>query len=68
MVQWDNNLACLCGGAGLIPSLAQWVKDMALPQLWHRSQLWIRFDPWLRNFQYATGAAKNEKNKQKTVD
>lgn len=28
-----------------IPSVAHWVKDMALPQLWHRLQL-CRFDPW----------------------
>ena len=33
-----------------VPTVVQWVKDLALPQLWHRSQLWIRFDPWLRNF------------------
>ena len=32
-----------------ILSLAQWVKDLALSQLWHRSQLWLRYDPWPRN-------------------
>ena len=26
MVQWVNDLACLCGGAGSIPDLVQWVK------------------------------------------
>ena len=36
VVQWVYNLACLCGIASLIPGLAQWVKDPALPQLWHR--------------------------------
>ena len=25
--------------AGLIPGLAQWVKDLVLPKLWHRSQV-----------------------------
>ena len=33
-----------------VPAVAQQVKDQALPQLWHRSQLWLRFDPWPRNF------------------
>ena len=36
--------------AGGVPSVAQWVKDLALPQLWCRSQLKLRFDPWPRNF------------------
>ena len=49
-VQWVKDLACLCGGAGLIPSLAQWVKDPVLVQLCHRSQLWFRLDPWPGNF------------------
>ena len=30
--------------------MAQQVKDPGLLQLWHRSQLWLGFDPWLRNF------------------
>lgn len=30
--------------------MVQWVKDLALPQLCHRLQLWLRFDPWPRNF------------------
>ena len=35
--QWDT---------GLIPSPKQWIKDPALPKLWHRLQLWIGSDPW----------------------
>ena len=27
-----------------VPTVVQWVKDPALPQLW------LRFDPWTRNF------------------
>ena len=46
MVQWVNDLACLCGGPGLIPGQEQWIKDTALLQLWHRLQLWLGFDPW----------------------
>lgn len=30
MAQQVNNLACFWGGAGSIPSLAQWIKDPAL--------------------------------------
>ena len=31
--------------AGLISSLAQWVRDPVLLQLWLRWQLWLRSDP-----------------------
>ena len=55
MGQWD---------AGSIPSLAQWVKDPALPQLWLRSQLWLGFDPWPGN-SICHGLVKNEKKKKK---
>ena len=37
LVQWVSDLTCLCGGTGLIPSPAQWVKDLVLLQLWCRS-------------------------------
>ena len=30
--------------------MVQWVKDLALLQLWDRPQLWLRFDPWPKNF------------------
>ena len=40
-----------------IPGPAQWVKDPALPQLWHRWQLYLRSDPWRRN-SICHGAAK----------
>ena len=29
--------------AGLIPSLAQWVKDLALPELWYSSQMQLGY-------------------------
>ena len=31
MAQWLENLTSIYGGSGLIPGLAQWVKD---PLLW----------------------------------
>ena len=43
VAQWINDPACLRGGAGLIPC-------PVLMQLWHRSLLWLRFNPQSRNF------------------
>ena len=33
-----------------VPTAAPWVKDLALPELWYRLQLWLRFSSWTRNF------------------
>ena len=55
VVKWTEGRCCLCSssshfrGIGSIPSL-EWVKDLVFPQLWHRSQLWLRFDPYPGNF------------------
>ena len=35
---------------GSIPDWCSGLKDPVLPHLWHRSQLWLRFSPWLGNF------------------
>ena len=48
MAQKVNDLACLCGVASSIPNPVQWVKKPALPQLWHRSRMWLGFKPWSR--------------------
>ena len=45
---------------GLIPSQAQYVKDLALPQ-----QLWLSFDPWPGNFHMLMGGKNKKKNHQK---
>ena len=45
---WHRGLKiqhCLCDGKGSIPSLAQWVKDLVLLQLWPRSQLRLNSIP-----------------------
>ena len=39
MVSWEP------WDSGSIPSLAQWLKDLVLPQLQLRLQLWLEFDP-----------------------
>ena len=56
-----------------VPTVAQWVKDVVLLQLWYRSQLQLGFDPWPVNFHMVQGAAswkrktkKREKNKLRT--
>ena len=43
-----------------IPSLVQWVKDPLL-QLWCRSQMWLRFNLWPRNFHMLWVQPKREK-------
>ena len=51
-------------GRGFDPSLAQWVKDLALLQLWLSSRLWPGSDPWPRS-SICCGAARGEKKKKK---
>ena len=42
---------------GRVQSLAgsSALKDPALPQQWHRLQLWLRFNPWPRNLNMLWG-------------
>ena len=45
--------------------MAQWVKDLALLQLWHKLQLWFRFSPWPRNFHMPWVQPLKKKKKRK---
>ena len=53
-----------CQDVGSIPSLVQWIKALALLQLWHRLQLWLGSDPWSRN-SICYRVARKEKEKEK---
>ena len=64
MEQQDRQHSLEHQDTGLIPGPAQWVKDLAFLQLWHRSQLWLGSDPWARN-SICHMAAKKEKKKKK---
>ena len=48
---------------GLVPSLAQLVKDPALLQLWFRSKLQLRSTPWPGNI-ISHGEAKKERKSE----
>ena len=45
--------------------MAQWVKDLALPQLWNRLQLQLGFDPWPGNLHMRHPLKKKERKKRK---
>ena len=59
LVSWER------WDTGSIPSPAQRVKDLALPQLSLRLQLWLRFNPWLKNSMCHGSAKKGKKKKKK---
>ena len=50
------------GDTSLTSSLVQWVKDLALLQLWCRLQL--RFDLWRGNFHVPSVKKKKKKKKK----
>ena len=54
MVQWVRNPTAVAQVAVEAQVLCQaWhseLKDLALPQLWHRQQLWLGFNPWPGSF------------------
>ena len=58
----QQDMQHLCSTRMQVCSLAQCngLKDLALPQLWHRLHLWLGSDPWPRN-SICHGVAKEEK-------
>ena len=63
VAQWGNDLACLCGGDGWIPSPEEWIKDLVLLQRQLRSQHQLRFDPCPRDFYMLQGRLKKNQRK-----
>ena len=55
VVSWEH------WDTGLIPSLAQWIKDPGLLQLQLRLQLWLRSDPWPKNYTCCRVTKKEKK-------
>ena len=57
MAQWLMNLTRNHEVVGLIPGLAEWVKDLALLWLWHRPAATGLIRPLAWELPYATGVA-----------
>ena len=59
MAQWVNDPAwASLWKRWLNPWPRQCVKDLTLPQLQHRSQMWLRVHPWAGELSCAMGSAK----------
>ena len=65
MAQWFTNLTRNDEVAGLIPSLAQWVKDLALLWLWRRPGAAAPTGPLAWEPPYAAGGALEKTKKKK---
>ena len=70
MVQWVKNpnaTAWITEEAwDRSPAQHSGLKDPALPQLWCRSQLWLGFNPWPRNFHMPwVGPLTKKKSKER---
>ena len=64
-LSWLRTQHGVCEDGGLIPGLAQWVKDPGLLWLWHRQAAATPIQPLIGESSYATGMAPKKKNKIK---
>ena len=46
-----------------VPTVLQWIKNHVFPQLWCRSWLQLKFDPWSRTFHMLYVQPKKERKK-----
>ena len=60
LAQRIKNPTSIHEDAGLIPVLAQWVKDLVLPWLWRRPAAEALIRPLAGELPYATGMARKE--------
>ena len=66
--QWFKDLALFLPWPGFDPGPEWYVKNLLLPQLWHRLQLWVGCDPLPRNFHMSQCNQKREnQNKNKAA-
>ena len=66
MVQQVKCLVWSLGSAGLIPGPVQWIKDLALLQLWCRLQLWSDSTP-SPGISICRGSGKKKKKKKRQI-
>ena len=64
MAQQVKNPTDIREDVGLIPSLAQWIKDPVLLWLWCRQAAAALIGPLARELPYATGVSRKKKKKK----
>ena len=59
--------SCFCEDVGLIPGLAQWVKDLMLQWLWCRPAATALIPPLAQELPYDVSEAVKQKKKEEEI-